>query len=80
MDLGAGLADEGAVGYVSMSGLSLLAINAIGVELVIRDQGHHQSAKLLRLRLFQQLETDLDWLDGLRGSLSVRIAGNGSRC
>ena len=37
VDLGAGLANEGAVGDVGMSGLSLLAIDAIGVELVVRD-------------------------------------------
>ena len=37
VDLGAGLADEGAVGDVGMSGLSLLTIDAIGVELVVRD-------------------------------------------
>lgn len=35
VELGAGFADEGAVGDVCVRGLSLVAINAVSIELVV---------------------------------------------
>ena len=41
VDLGAWLAEEGTIGDVCMRRLPLIAIDAVGIELVVRDQGHH---------------------------------------
>ena len=55
VDLGAGLAEEGAVSDVSMRRLPLIAIDAVGIELVVRDQSHHQCPQLLCLGLFEHV-------------------------
>ena len=44
VDLGARFADEGAVCDVSMGRLPLLAVDTVGVELIVRDESDHQGA------------------------------------
>ena len=56
VDLGAGLADEGAVGDVRVRRLPLIAVDAVGVELVVCDEGDHQGAQLVGLALVEQLQ------------------------
>ena len=56
VDLGARLANEGAVGDVRVRRLPLIAVDAVGVELVVCDEGHHKGAQLLGLALVEQLQ------------------------
>ena len=44
VNLGARLTDKGAVCDVSMSRLPLLAVDTVGVELIVRDESDHQGA------------------------------------
>jgi len=74
MDLGAWLTDESAMCDVSVSRLPLVAVDAVGVELVVGDESDHQSAKLITLALLEQLHAHWRTSHGLLdGSGSVRI-------
>ena len=73
VDLGARLADKSAVSDVGMRRLPLITVNAVGVELVIGDQRHHQCSQLVCLGLLEELEASLasrlgccDWRRSVR--------------
>ena len=71
VDLGARLADESAVGDVRVRRLPLIAVDAVGVELVVCDEGHHKGAQLLGLALVEQLQV------GRQGALGRGDRGGG---
>ena len=54
VDLGARLAEERAIRDVGMRRLPLIAVDAVGIELVVRDQSHHQCSQLLCLGLLER--------------------------
>ena len=73
VNLSARLADKSAVGDIGMCRLPLIAVNAVGVELVISDQCYHQCSQLFCLGLLEELEASLahrlgccDWRRSVR--------------
>ena len=53
MCLRARLANERAIGYVCVRRLSLVAVDAVGIELIVRHERHHQVAQDFGLWLLE---------------------------